>query len=65
MYLSTDSNSLLRDLIHLTECVNCLLDVVEGPRYLKVVFQRRTGRHALAHVLRIGIDVLLDCLLLL
>lgn len=59
-YLETDC--LLRDLIDLTEGLNCLFDVVDSPRYLEVVLQGGAGGHAVA---RIGIDALLDRLLLL
>lgn len=62
-YLGTDC--LLRDLVDLTEGLNCLFDVVDSPRYLEVILQGGAGGHAVARVLRIGIDALLDRLLLL
>lgn len=62
-YLGTDC--LLRDLVDLTEGLNCLFNVVDSPRYLEVILQGGAGGHAVARVLRIGIDALLDRLLLL
>lgn len=45
--------------------MNCLFNVVDSPRYLEVILQGSAGGHAVARVLRIGIDALLDRLLLL